>query len=124
MIFYRHPDPLELSRIEFDSTTPEKLLGNQVADEISNGKAVRLGRLVNRVGGDQTARPGDVIDNHHRVARYIFVDMPSQDPGIRVEAASCWKPHNDSHGFPCIEILSVRYMMGTPHGGQNNSEHA
>ena len=122
MIFYWHPNPLKLSRIEFDSTTPEKLLGNQIANKISDGQTIRLGRLVNRVGGDETASPGDVINNHCRIARYIFADMPGHDPGIRVEAASRWKPHHDSDGFPGIEILSVGYMLGTPHGGQNSSE--
>src|SRR4029077_20381752 len=72
MIFYWHPNPLKLSRIEFDSTIPEKLLGNQIANKISDGQTIRLGRLVNRVGGDETARPGDVINNHCRIARYIF----------------------------------------------------
>ena len=57
MIFYRHPNPFKLPRIEFDSTTSEKLLRNQIADEISDGQAVRLARLVNRVGGDRLPAP-------------------------------------------------------------------
>jgi len=107
MIFYRHPNPLKLSRIELDSGTAEKLLRNQIADKIPDGQAVRLGRLVNRVGGNETARTGDVVYDEGRVARDIFVDMPGDDPGLGVEAAASWKPHNYSDGFPRIEILSV-----------------
>src|SRR5688572_29509044 len=35
--------------------TAEKLLRDQVADEISDGQTIRLGRLVNRVGSNETA---------------------------------------------------------------------
>ena len=31
------------------------------------------------------------------------------------------KPHYDSNGFACIEILK-RNMFGAPHGGQDSSE--
>jgi hypothetical protein len=55
--------------------TAEKLLGNEVADEISDRQSVRLGGFVDRVGRNQTARSGDVINYDRRIAGNIFADM-------------------------------------------------
>ena len=107
MILDRHADPFKLPRVELDAMTAEKLLRDQVADKITDGQTVRLGRFVNRVGGNEAARPGNVIDNDSRVAGYVFTDVASHDPGIRVEATASRKPHDDSKRFPRIEILSI-----------------
>src|SRR5438445_6859626 len=79
--------------------TAEKLLRDQVADKITDGQTVRLGRFVNRVGGNEAARPGNVIDNDSRVAGYVFTDVASHDPGIRVEATASRKPPRRFEAF-------------------------
>ena len=49
MILRRYADVLELERVELDAWLAQELLEKQTADEVADGKAVRLGSFVNVV---------------------------------------------------------------------------
>src|SRR5262245_22928411 len=124
MISGRHADPFELAPVELDAGAAKQLLRNQIADEIADGEAVRLGRLVNRVGRHQAAGARDVIHQHRRIAGNILGNMPTDHPRISIEAAAGRKADEDADGFAGVEFLRVGGPRKTVERHQGEYEYA
>ena len=99
----------------------EKLLRNEIADEIPDRQSVRLGGFVDRVGRNQTARSGYVIDYDRRIAGNIFADMAGDRTGVGVETSSGGKADEDADGLACVEILRIRTMLGCEKNDSNKA---
>src|SRR5688572_4240773 len=96
-------DETKFPSIKLDSRLSYELLQKNRAHDMADRETIRLGHLVNMIGGGQAASSSHVFDDDSRVAGDVFAKVSSQGSGIKVVTTAGCSAYYDTDNFTFVK---------------------